>query len=207
MPSAAEHTMLTSGATDPVWVHKQPFTSLPTFPTLTTDLQTDVCIIGAGIAGIHVAYELVRRGKNVVMLEARSVLSGETGRTSGHLNNDLDDGYLGIAKKFGEDGAKIAAESHGWARDHVGEIAKELGIECEYRKLKAYDISQYPVGEKGYEEEMKELREEAEMQRMVGMETRFDVSSSQTSCGIDADPRRKTSKSAAGPAKSTSAAA
>lgn len=174
MASPSEHTMHTSGATDAVWVHKQPYSAHPTFPTLTADLKTDVCVIGSGITGIHVAYELVRRGKNVVMLEARAVLAGESGRTSGHLNNDLDDGYLGIAEKFGEDGAKIAAESHGWARDHVGEIARELGIECEYRKLAAYDISQYPVGAKGYQEEMKELREEAEMQRKVGMQTTFD---------------------------------
>jgi len=174
MATPEEHTMLTSGATDPVWVHKQPYSSLPTFPALTTSLETDICVIGAGIAGIHVAYELVRRGKHVTMVEARGVLSGETGRTSGHLNNDLDDGYLGIAAKHGEDGAKLAAESHGWARDRVGEIAAELGIECEYRKLPAYDISQYPVGEKGYEEEMKQLREEAEMQRKVGIETKFD---------------------------------
>lgn len=166
--------MLTSGSTDPVWVHLQPFSSLPTFPALTTDLNTDVCIIGAGIAGIHVAYELVKRGKQVVMLEARGVLSGETGRTSGHLNNDLDDGYLEISKKHGMGGAKVAAESHAWARDHVGEIAAELGIECEYRKLPAYDVSQYAAGTDEYKKEMEELREEAQVQKKCGIETRFD---------------------------------
>ncbi|KFY31534.1 hypothetical protein V493_01017, partial [Pseudogymnoascus sp. VKM F-4281 (FW-2241)] len=73
---------------------------------------TDVCIIGAGIAGISTAYELVTRGLEVVLIEAREVLSGETGRTSGHLSNALDDGYLKIAKKHGVEGAKIAADSH-----------------------------------------------------------------------------------------------
>jgi hypothetical protein len=88
----------------------------------------------------------------------------------------LDDGYLEIAKKHGEAGAKVAAESHAWARDRVGEIVRELGIECEFRRVRAYDVSQFGVGSEGYEGEMRELREEAEMQRKLGIETRFDVS-------------------------------
>lgn len=175
MSTDPQHAMHTSGATDSVWVHQQPFSSLPTFPALDHDIpDADICIVGAGIAGISTAYELVRRGRNVVMVEARDVLSGESGRTSGHLNNDLDDGYVELAKKHGESGAKVAAMSHAWARDHIGKVASELGIECEYRKLPAYNVSQYAVGEEGHEDELKELREEAEMQRKLGIESKFD---------------------------------
>lgn len=178
MPTASpepEKSMYTSGSLDPVWVHKQPYSSYPRFSPLTQDLETDICIIGAGISGISTAYELVRRGRNVLMIEARDVLSGETGRTSGHLTNDLDDGYLEIAKKHGEAGAKVAAESHAWARDRIGEIAKELNIDCEFRRLPAYDVSQYPVGEQKHDDELKELKNEAEYQKKLGIETRFDV--------------------------------
>lgn len=173
---ANKHTLATSGASDPVWVHLQPFSALPKFSPLDRDLSTDVCIIGSGIAGISTAYELVQRGKNVVLLEARDVLSGESGRTSGHVTNDLDDGYVEIAKKHGEEGAKLAAESHAWARDRIGAISEELGIECEYRRLPAYNVSQYPVGEGKHDEEIEQLKQEAEMQRKIGIKTRFDVS-------------------------------
>lgn len=171
-PSQFQHA---TGARDSVWVHKDPVSNRPDFPALKEDLETEICIIGAGISGISTAYELILRGKEVVMVEARGVLSGNTGRTSGHLNNDLDDGFVDIAKKFGESGAKIASESHGWARDHVGEISKKLGIECEYRKVPAYEFSQYPVGDPKHDEEIKELKEEAEMQRKLGMETHYKV--------------------------------
>lgn len=177
-----EKYMHTSGYSLPVWVHKLPFSSLPTFPPLTSDLTTDgIVIIGAGIAGIHTAYELVLRGKHVTLLEARDVLSGESGRTSGHLTNDLDDGYVNIAKKHGEEGARVAAESHAWARERVGEVVKKLGIECEYRKVRAYDVSQFAHNREGgdvegWKREMSELREEAEMQKGLGVEARFDVS-------------------------------
>jgi glycine/D-amino acid oxidase-like deaminating enzyme len=169
-----EHFMWTSGERDSVWIHKDPYSNRPRFNTLDRDIDTDVCVIGAGIAGISTAYELVSRGVEVVMIEAREVLSGETGRTSGHLNSALDDGYLEIEKKHGRDGAKIAAESHGWAVKRVGEISKKLGIDCEYRILPSYEVSQYPRGNKEWEEEISQLKEEVSLDKQLGIEVRYD---------------------------------
>jgi monoamine oxidase len=109
-----KHALATSGETEPVWIHTEPYSRRPHFPTLSQDLKTDVCVIGSGIAGIQSAYELVKRGHEVVMVEARDVLSGETGRTSGHLASALDDGYGEIAKVHGDKGPALAAESHSW---------------------------------------------------------------------------------------------
>ncbi|KAF4446750.1 hypothetical protein F53441_9684 [Fusarium austroafricanum] len=175
--SKSQQFFHTSGATDPVWVHQDPVSNRPSFGKLTSDIETDVCVIGAGIGGISTAYELVTRGREVVLLEARQVLSGETGRTSGHLTNDLDDGYTEIAKKHGEDNARLAAESHAWGRDHVGEVSQLLGIECEYRNLPAYEVSQYSTKDaKDHEDELNDLRKEEAAQRKFGMDSRFDES-------------------------------
>ncbi|TKA81775.1 hypothetical protein B0A49_00647 [Cryomyces minteri] len=171
--SSPQHFMDTSGDTEPVWIHTEPYSSRPHFPKLDKDLHTDVCIVGAGIGGISTAYELVSRGVNVVMIEAREVLSGETGRTSGHLSSALDDGYVEIAKKHGDDGAKAAAQSHTWALDHVGEVSKKLGIECEYRHLPGYEISQYPVGHPKHAEEIEQVKEEVEYCKKLGMNVTF----------------------------------
>jgi len=165
--------MYTSGETDPVWIHKVPYKNIPKFPKLDRDLETDVCIVGAGISGISTAYELVTRGLNVVLIEAREVLSGETGRTSGHLANDLDDGYPEIAKKHGDKGAKMAAESHTWALNRVGEISKQLGIECEYRHLPGYDFSQYPRGDKNHASDIRTLIEEGQKAKELGIATEY----------------------------------
>jgi len=170
-----EHYMTTSGAMDAVWTHQEPASNRPKFPKLDKNIEADVCIIGSGIAGIQTAYELVKRGSNVVMLEAREVLSGETGRTSGHLSNALDDGYVNIASKHGDKGAVIAAESHKWAIDQVGAVAKELGIECEYRQLPAYQFSQYDRKKqsKEHEDEIKELKEEVAKTKSLGMDVDY----------------------------------
>ena len=165
--------MFTSGNTDPVWIHTLPYKDLPRFPRLDRDLETDVCVVGAGIAGISTAYELVLRGLNVVLLEGREVLSGETGRTSGHLASDLDDGYPAIAAKHGNKGAKAAAESHDWAINRVGEISKRLGIECEYRQIPGYDFSQYPRDSKDHKEDVDTMIEEGHKAQELGLKTEY----------------------------------
>ncbi|KAF3064952.1 putative Rieske 2Fe-2S iron-sulfur protein YhfW [Daldinia childiae] len=169
-----EQFVRTSGITNPVWIHGDPFSKRPQFNPLSKDIETDVCIIGAGIAGISIAYELITRGREVVLVEARDVLSGETGRTSGHLSNALDDMYPEIAKKHGKDGAKAAAESHTWALNRVGEIAKELGIDCEYRHLPGYRVSQYQKGTEEHKKDMDTIKEDVEMAKKLGIDATFD---------------------------------
>ncbi|KAL2783682.1 hypothetical protein BJX66DRAFT_344718 [Aspergillus keveii] len=133
--------------TEPVCVHHLPNFKDPQFPSLDHDIETDVCIIGSGIAGISTAYELVTGGKKVTLLEAQHVLSGESGRTSGHLSNALDDGYIEIEKRHKPNGAKLAAESHTWAIDRVAHIIRTLDLDCEFRYVPAYRVSKFLPGD------------------------------------------------------------
>ena len=171
--ASPNHFMRTSGWNEPVWIHTEPYSHRPKFDKLTEDTNADVCIVGSGIAGLSAAYELVSSGSRVVMLEARDVLSGESGRTSGHLSNLLDDGYSQIATKHGQQGAKLAAESHTWALRRVGEVSKKLGIECEYRKLPGYQVSQYPKGEPQHDDDVEELKQEVEKAKELGIAASF----------------------------------
>jgi len=163
----------TSGATDSVWVHKDAYSNRPQFQKLQTNIETDVCVIGAGISGISTAYELVLQGKNVVLIDARDVISGETGRTSGHLSNALDDGYVNIKSKHKESGAKSAAESHTWALNHVGEVAGKLEIDCEYRKVPGYKISQYSRDDKSHAKDVEGIKAEVELAAQIGVDVEY----------------------------------
>ncbi|TLD11895.1 hypothetical protein PspLS_11231 [Pyricularia sp. CBS 133598] len=166
----------TSGATNAVWIHNDTYGSRSghNLKALAGDIEADVCIVGSGIAGVSIAYELVTRGKHVVLLEAREVLSGETGRTSGHLSNALDDGYLEIQKKHGTEGAKAAAESHTWALNYVGELARKLGIDCEYRQVPAYTISQYSRNDPKHAEDLEEIKKEVQLAQQLGIDVEFN---------------------------------
>ncbi len=167
------HCLHTSGEEDPVWIHTDPYSNRPRFPKLNEDLHCDVCVIGSGIAGISTAYELVARGVKVVMIEARDAISGESSRTTGHLASALDDHYTEIASKHGDKAATLIAESHDWALRRVGDVAWKLGIECEYRQLPGYEISQYERGDLKHQKEVDELRAEAKKAQECGLAATF----------------------------------
>src|SRR5918995_513887 len=107
-------------------------------PALRQDLRTEVCVIGAGIAGISTAYLLSRAGKRVVVLEDGAVGGGETGRTTAHLSNALDDRYHHLERLHGGEGARLAADSHTAAIDRIESIVREERIDCGFERLDGY---------------------------------------------------------------------
>ncbi|MCJ1366673.1 hypothetical protein MMC16_005803 [Acarospora aff. strigata] len=107
------------------------------------------------------------------MVEGRELLSGESGRTGGHLSNALDSGYRRMASRHGDHGAQIAADSHSWAIRRVYDVSRRLGVECEYRQLPCYKISQYQQTDDRHQEEVRQLREEATKAKMFNLSVSF----------------------------------
>jgi glycine/D-amino acid oxidase-like deaminating enzyme/nitrite reductase/ring-hydroxylating ferredoxin subunit len=106
--------------------------------SLSTDAEADVCIIGAGIAGLTTAYQLASECRNVVVLDDGPVAGGQTQRTSAHLSNAIDDRYVEIEKVHGEEGARLAAESHTAAIDRIETIADAEDIKCDFVRVDGY---------------------------------------------------------------------
>ncbi|MCA1816294.1 MAG: FAD-binding oxidoreductase [Acidobacteria bacterium] len=105
---------------------------------LAEDLDADVCVVGAGIAGMTTAYLLAREGKRVAVLDDGAIAGGETCRTTAHLVTALDDRYFELEKLFGERGAHLAAESHAAAIEKVEEIVGAEKIDCDFSRLDGY---------------------------------------------------------------------
>jgi glycine/D-amino acid oxidase-like deaminating enzyme/nitrite reductase/ring-hydroxylating ferredoxin subunit len=102
------------------------------------DTKADVCVIGAGIAGLTTAYLLTREGKRIVVLDDGPIGGGESGRTTAHLSNAIDDRYYEIQRLHGPDGARLAAESHSSAISRIEAIVNEEQIDCEFERLDGY---------------------------------------------------------------------
>ena len=139
-----------SGSTTSIWMATA---DVPHYEPLRQDLETDVCIVGAGIAGITTAYLLGRAGKRVVVLDDGPVGGGETARTTAHLSFALDDLYSKIEKMHGAEGARLAAESHMAAVDRIESIVREESIDCDFERLDGFWFSEKPDGEKMLDDE------------------------------------------------------
>ncbi|MBA3238166.1 MAG: FAD-dependent oxidoreductase [Parachlamydiaceae bacterium] len=112
---------------------------LPTFFShLENNLSADVCIIGAGIVGLTCAYTLAKQGKSVIVLDKGAIAGGQTARTTAHLSWVLDDRFYDLEKLFGEDGARLAAESHATAIDYIEKIILEENIDCDFERVDGY---------------------------------------------------------------------
>lgn len=108
------------------------------FPPLAGHAEADVCVVGAGIAGMTAAYLLAKAGKRVIVLDKTGVGGGETGQTTAHLSSALDDYFHVLEKVHGEQGARLAYESHQAAIDQIGAIAAAEGIDCDYARVEGY---------------------------------------------------------------------
>ena len=130
---------------------------------LEADTEADVCVVGAGIAGLSAAYELAREGLRVVVLERDDIGSGETGRTTAHLVTAFDDRFFDIEKHRGDKVAWVLAESHGRAIARAGEIVSEERFAASYEV-----VDGYLVLAEGYERDY--LEKELEAAHRAGLE-------------------------------------
>lgn len=124
-----------SGQTTSVWMAS---TDGEPFPPLAEDTSADVCIVGAGIAGMTTAYLLAREGNSVVVLDDGPVGQGMTVRTTAHLSNAFDDRYAEMERIHGQDGARLIANSHTLAIDRIEEIVNGEQIECDFERLDGF---------------------------------------------------------------------
>src|SRR5437868_122865 len=134
MQSQGERT----GAKPSLWERTtQKFSTGP----VTQDITTDVCVIGAGIAGVTTAYLAARENRQVVLIDDGPVGSGMTGRTTAHLVNALDDRYYELESILGKELAKLAAESHTAAINRIDQIVQTERIGCDFERLDGYLFS------------------------------------------------------------------
>ena len=61
-----------------------------------------------------------------------------TARTTAHFVTALDDRYYDLEKYHGEDGARMAAQSHSAAIDRAEKIIRDENIECEFERVDGY---------------------------------------------------------------------
>ena len=136
---------------------------MPECPPLRNDCRTDVCVIGAGIAGLSAAYLLTRKGRSVMVIDDGPIGGGMTSRTTAHLMSAIDDRYREIERLHGEDGARMAAQSHAAAIDAIEAIVQQEGIDCGFVRLDGY-LFLPPGGDPAG------LREEFDAARRAGLE-------------------------------------
>ncbi len=111
-------------------IDQYPKTSLPS--------ETEVLIIGGGIAGITSAYLLAKAGKKVVLLEKKKIGNYVTSATTGFLTTTIDTEPQILIGRFGKKNATLILESQKDAINNIEQIIKSENIECEFSRCTNY---------------------------------------------------------------------
>lgn len=132
-------------------------------PALTENATADVCVIGAGIAGVTTAYLLAREKKSVVLIDDGTPGCGMTGMTTAHLSNVIDDRYKEMIRLHGLDGARLACDSHRSAIARIESICTQERIDADFLRVSGY-LFLSPEHDESY------LDEELDAARQAGVE-------------------------------------
>ncbi|MBD9586074.1 FAD-binding oxidoreductase [Pseudomonas sp. PDM03] len=107
--------------------------TLTPFPALEEDLVADVCVVGGGFTGVNTAIELAQRGLSVILLEARRIGWGASGRNGGQLIRGIGHDVSGFARHVGVEGVRYLERAGTESVELVGKRILEHGIDCDLR--------------------------------------------------------------------------
>ncbi|TMU99207.1 FAD-dependent oxidoreductase [Streptomyces sp. DASNCL29] len=148
------------GAPESYWMDTAP-PGTP-HPALAEDLEVDVAVIGAGVAGLSTAWELTRAGHRVAVLEADRIAAGVTGHTTAKLTALHSLIYDRLRRTRGPEGARMYARSQSEAVERAAAIAAELGVDCDLERVPAFTYTEDPA-------RADTMRAEAEAAREAGL--------------------------------------
>ncbi|CAI8917123.1 gamma-glutamylputrescine oxidase [Pseudomonas sp. IT-93MI4] len=148
------------------------------WPALDGDLTADVCVIGGGFTGVNTAIELAQRGLSVVLIEARRIGWGASGRNGGQLIRGIGHEVEGFARYVGNDGVRYLQRAGIDSVELVRQRITENAIECDLRwgfcelantpaQFAAFKDEQVSLDELGYQHQTRLVGPELIRQQVV----------------------------------------
>ncbi|MHC0447127.1 NAD(P)/FAD-dependent oxidoreductase [Flavobacterium sp. 3-218] len=106
------------------------------YPSLDSDIHTDILIIGGGITGALIAYKLLNEGKKIVLVDRRDVCGGSTSGSTALLQYEIDVPLHQLIKLRG---ARCAVDSYQNGKKAIFDlrnIIDAVGCDCgfEFKK-------------------------------------------------------------------------
>lgn len=143
-------------------------TRAPGYPSASADLDVDLAVVGAGVAGLCVAWEAVRAGLSVAVFEAGHVASGTSGNTTAKVTAQHGLIYARLAEHLGVDAAITYGRTQRDALEHLVAMAHAIGTDVQLERRDAWVYVTAP-------ERADELRREADIAQRAGLPAALDT--------------------------------
>lgn len=134
-------------------------TGTTNYPTLNEDINVDILIVGGGFVGIACAYQLVKEGFKIAILEGNRILSGATGYTTAKITSQHELIYNKIETHMGRELAQQYADANQYAIKEIKRIADQHNIDCDYVTESAFAFTQQAKYVQKIEDEVKTAKD------------------------------------------------
>ncbi|MGJ8665679.1 MAG: NAD(P)/FAD-dependent oxidoreductase [Patiriisocius sp.] len=122
-------------SSEPFWLIKNSLSE--SYPSLKENISKQIVIIGAGISGALIAYQLINDGHEVVMIDKRDVFNGSSAASTAMLQYEID---VPLHKLIDKVGLTLAVSSYQECEKAIFELeslAKKIKSECDFERKKS----------------------------------------------------------------------
>ncbi|MDQ1857685.1 FAD-binding oxidoreductase [Chryseobacterium sp. WLY505] len=149
---------------EPFWLLKNGL--LASYPSLKSNEECDVLIIGGGITGSLIAHQMIEDGYNTILIDKRELCNGSTSATTSMLQYEIDVPLYELIEKIGEKGAVLSYKACSDAIDTIEKLTKIIGSKAGFKRKK----SLYFASKK---KDVEWLMKECEARKQNGFEVKW----------------------------------
>lgn len=133
------------------------------YPPLFRDVSCEIAIIGGGITGALLGYELAKAGLDCVLLDQGAIGAGSTMASTALLLYELDTHLADLQEQIGPRAAVTCYRACSEAVKRIGSLIKELGASCDFRRRPSFYFAESP-------EDVSALEREAAVRQRNGLD-------------------------------------
>lgn len=151
-------------STETFWPLKNSMTK--GYPSLQDSISAPILIIGAGITGALIAYELLRQGKKAILVDKRDVCNGSTAASTALLQYEIDVSLHELIKKRGLDCSVNSYKNCEKAIYDLKSIVDHIKSDCGFEFKKSIYFC-------AFKKDLAFLRTEFETRKKHGLEVKW----------------------------------
>jgi glycine/D-amino acid oxidase-like deaminating enzyme len=134
-----------------------------TYPSLQKNITCEILIIGGGITGALMAYQLSSEGYKTVVVDKRDIALGSTSATTAMIQYEIDEPLYSLIKKVGSCAAIDSYLGGVAAIDKLDRIIRTIKADCGFERKKSLFVSSSTSDSRW-------LREEYECRKSNGLD-------------------------------------
>ncbi|MGH1515935.1 NAD(P)/FAD-dependent oxidoreductase [Chryseobacterium sp. JK1] len=178
---------------EPFWLLKNGL--MTSYPSLKSNEECDVLIVGGGITGSLIAHQMIEDGYSVILIDKRELCNGSTSATTSMLQYEIDIPLYQLTEMIGRKGAVESYKACSDAIDRIEKLSKKIRSNAGFKRKKSLYFASKKKDVKGLKEEYEARKSsgfnvkwlsETQILKDFGFENTYGGILSQQGASIDA---------------------